>query len=178
MITLNLPRQNVVRLSTKREDCRFEIKEDLVATVSAHAGTTVENLCVTVEWFSPRGGHFLYGLLGAQCERVHGNAVELHVGVGKRELAPSVDTLVGKLDSLHAGLLRPYAEAVLRSGTLLSNVHLPAMNVKFDAAVHGDTGSSALVFERLAEVVMHLFVEPMHAESEKLGGWIADILLR
>lgn len=66
MITLNLPFFNTVRLTTAPDNYGYTVEESLAATLPANPSATLANQCVIVEWLSRRGGHFLYGLLGAR----------------------------------------------------------------------------------------------------------------
>jgi len=131
-----------------------------------------------VEWLSPRGGHFLYGLLGATAQPTKGTDIELQVILGRRGSSPYRSLLASSLDRLHLGLPCQYAQAVLESAvTTLGNCPLPASTIRFDEAVYGEIGSSEFVFQRLAKVIIELLGADISHDHFVLRETITGILL-
>jgi hypothetical protein len=178
VITLKLPFHNTVRLATTRGAYRYRCEEELVAALPEISGSVLKNRCVIVEWLSPRGGHFLYGLLGGFAEPVGAAFGEVRVAVGERDGPPLEGTLVDALDRVHVGLPKDYAAAILTSAmAAVAKAPLSPSTIRFDEAVYGEVGSSEIVFERLATLVVRLMGMEISGESELLRGTVTEVLL-
>lgn len=182
MIALSLPFQNRVRLSCDGRMCaRGKSPKTCRAKVLADGTAELVNKELTVEWLSPRGGHFLYGLLGATAEPLPGRNVELDVVVGEYD-GRHPTSLASGLGQVHFGLPAEYASVVIASAesVLEKAFRLPASRISFDEAAYSDVGSSGMVFERLTEVVIALLSQKHNFadESQSLRETVAGILLR
>ena len=179
MITLELPFRNKVRLTTTGDRCTYAVHEEFATLLPSIPGAALVNRFVTLEWLSPRGGHFLYGLLGARAQPTDGNYVDLHVLVGQSDHAAPRTNLADAIDRVHVGLPAVYARAVLASATdVFKRASFPASIVRFDTALHGEVGSSSMVFERLAEATTRLLAMPIRDDPQNIRDLMNETLLR
>lgn len=159
------PLHEVVRIDSRAWPDASPVLQKLEATVPAAAHTSLIHARLSVEWLGPRGGHFLYGLLGASVEPSAGDSVRLDVMVGEGGPAER-GTLADPLDRVHRGLPLEHARAVLDASVgFARRCGLPASRIHFDRAAHGEAGSSGLVFGTLAETLLALLSADLESEA-------------
>ena len=147
MKELNIGRLDRIRL--------WQGDSPLSATEPADRPERGESTSVTLEWFGPRGGHFVYGLLGATLAKLD-TPLAVRVALAANIPLAGIATPVDAMDELWTGLTPDFARSVEQAALIAAPHHLAGGLVVFDSAVHGRVGSSELVFSRLAVAVVQL----------------------
>lgn len=131
--------------------------ETLTATeTAAAAGGNHRVARVTLELFVPLGGHFLYGLLGAQLEPDASSELLIRVPTSSMDGRAYSDSLAAAVDDVRAGLPAEYGGSVLGALREQAPTLLPGGKLAVTEAAHGVVGSSGSMFCRLAGLVCRL----------------------
>jgi len=141
------------------------------AVEEAQSSAHVEPSCAAVEVKLPKGPRTLYGLLCASFTPDRSGQCIIQVAVDTAFEMPinwsfpdfsreqTSWSLATRLDSVYVGLLEEYAQAVLR-GTPHAGQVLGGGLLRFYCAAHGLVGSSEVVFQILARLVVALMARP------------------
>lgn len=108
-----------------------------------------------VEILIPKGGHALYGLLGAEITPASNRQILIRVTTSGDCEPPFHDSIAFAFEDARIGLPAEYAESVFRGALrTCAQIGKPFMgNLDFNCAAHGSVGSCSLIFEWLAAVV-------------------------
>ncbi len=153
-----------------RGKARFWIDELPASSVLPVPNTQVERTVVgvravalhtqaAVEFFRPMGGHFHYGLLGADFSRDCSGTLVVTVPTGSAETGAGLTgSLAGRLDRVTIGGTPQYAAAVLAGVQETQSELLPSGRLTFSHMAHGTAGSAPIVFRILAVAVVRLLM--------------------
>ena len=113
---------------------------------------------VVVEMILPRGSRSLYGLLGGRYSYKDEKNLCLKIGNGDNSLNIFNESLISSFEQAYIGLPNEYISSVV-NGTKKAqrkfNVLGPG-TLEFFYAAHGFVSSNALIFEKLAFIIVNL----------------------
>jgi hypothetical protein len=132
---------------------------------------------LSLEWYAPRGAHFLYGLLSATKARGPAPAT-VTIDIPPPSPISGFATPIDLLDRVELGLPPEFADSIARAAADACSTYLPEGVVVFHAAVSSRLGSSGLIFGRLAKAVVRIFgMDDALADEERLAAVLGTELL-
>lgn len=132
----------------------------------ASRASKVEGRVVAVEVYLPRGARAEYGLIGMRYEPTPGRELLVRVLVGDAQTRKYEASLAGQVDEVRVGLPAEYAQAVLEATCDEASEGLAPGIVTIDRAAHGRVGSSMLLFDQLARLVVRVLAAPVPSEDQ------------
>jgi hypothetical protein len=145
----------------------YAVAEILATHLPCGASNISGSREVAVEYFSPRGGRALYGLLGAHFTPATAGGLAIEVAVSVDGGQPLESSLASRVDDVAVSLPRYNGEAVTAGAAEVGEM-LGSGVLRFDQAAHGLVGSAPGVFRTLARAIVHLLaagVDSVSADS-------------
>lgn len=146
--------------ATELQEARFDPEEKINFSLPAKISDFNEKRCRTIEIFVPKGGRAIYGMLGGCFEPDIGSKIDIKINVLNKVLVPYNKSLAAKVDDVHVGLPRDFANAVEKALRALVESDEPQLNsgkLTISVSAHGAVGSSEFVYEKLTLLLHRLF---------------------
>jgi hypothetical protein len=115
-----------------------------------------------IEVFVPFGGRYMHGLLGGSIDLSDSRELAVTVCSAMRDGAPYIASLVDAIDAPRIGLPDEYVNAVFK-GVGHASRHLSLFSggsLRISHAVHGDVGSSEIMFAQIGAILMKILNLP------------------
>jgi hypothetical protein len=162
MIRLQLPQHQQARVWIGDLpfllDKSTEIVEPIKAAISKASPATEWRGAIEV--LVPKGGRFLYGLLGGDFYPSPQKQFIAKVASGTTYEVPYAESIASTLDDVKIGLPQEYAgyimEGIRETAGRLKDV--PAGTLTVNCAAHGQIGSCGFIFEKLGAMLVRLLV--------------------
>lgn len=161
-------------------DARYASKEILEAWFPGDQECQVVNSEAAVELFVPRGGHALYGLLGATFRRASTDELKVQVATSSYNGPALENSLAHRVDDVRKGLVEEFARAVMDAfrRTDPQVPPLPPGRLLFDRAAQGMVGSCQVIFRELARLVVCVMVTDLSVQpTEQLRELLENLAL-
>jgi len=98
-----------------------------------------------------------YGLLGIEYIPEASDHTELEVCIGKDRDRILDDSLAHRIDKVHLGVPKTYAEAVFQTGfEVMQTGIIPSGHLKIDLGAYGEMGSNGLIFSQITRIILKI----------------------
>lgn len=132
---------------------------------------------LTLEAYVPRGGRAEYGLLGFHFARDGANLLDVNVPYTEGGGVPWLDSLAAQVDEVRLGLPHEFAVPILDAVAGFAVHGFPAGKLTVVEAAHGQVGSSAQFFRRVAACALSLMLDDREREPKNMAAFLLDGLM-
>jgi hypothetical protein len=134
----------------------YAVSERIHRHLKGTHGSSSRSFDAGVELFLPRGGRFMYGLLGGSFRNSEGEILQLAIDLSTVREPFFPASLAASLDGVRLGLPAEYAEAVVNGLTAAAggSASFAPGHLLINRAAHSAVGSSSQIFQALAAILV------------------------